>query len=128
MDKFATATSADRETAATLTKEIATLTDQLAAKDIWAKSKEDELKRLLGGRAPTAPIVTAAPGGSYVIKSYNTKNDNYCWSHGYQVGLTHISNNCTKKSPGHKDAAIKDVIMELILGEVSFFEEVGTFR
>jgi hypothetical protein len=35
---------------ANLTKEIVTLTDQLAAKYIWAKSKEAEMKRLLGGR------------------------------------------------------------------------------
>jgi hypothetical protein len=43
---------------------------------IWAKSQEAELKRLLGGRATTAPIVTAAPGAAYVRKSYKTKNDN----------------------------------------------------
>jgi hypothetical protein len=40
MANLATATSDDRETVSTLTKENATLTDQLAAKDIWAKSKE----------------------------------------------------------------------------------------
>jgi hypothetical protein len=34
MANLATATCADRETVATLTKEIATLTDQLKAKDI----------------------------------------------------------------------------------------------
>jgi hypothetical protein len=33
-------TSADRETVATTTKAIATLTDQLATNFIWAKSKE----------------------------------------------------------------------------------------
>jgi hypothetical protein len=47
---LATATSADRETVATLTRSIATLTDQLKAKDTWAKSQEAEVRRLLGGQ------------------------------------------------------------------------------
>jgi hypothetical protein len=38
MANLTTDTSADRETVATLTKAIATLTEQLKAKDIWAKS------------------------------------------------------------------------------------------
>jgi hypothetical protein len=49
MGNLATVTSADREIVATLTKAIATLTEQLKAKYSWAKSEEDELKRLLGG-------------------------------------------------------------------------------
>jgi hypothetical protein len=39
MANLATITSADRETVVTLTKEIATITDQLAAKDIWPNPK-----------------------------------------------------------------------------------------
>jgi hypothetical protein len=39
------------------------------------------------------------------------KNDNYFWSHGYQVGFSHKIANCTKKAPCHKDAATKDNIM-----------------
>jgi hypothetical protein len=111
MANLVTAASADHETVATLIKAIATLTEQLKAKDIWAKSQEAELKRLLGGHATAAPIVPTTPGAAYVRKSYKTKDDNYCWSHGYQVGLDHTSSNCTKKAPGHKDAAIKDNIM-----------------
>jgi hypothetical protein len=44
MANFSTATSADRETVATLTTVIATMTDQLKAKYIWDKSQEAELK------------------------------------------------------------------------------------
>jgi hypothetical protein len=52
------------------------------------------------------------PGATYMSKSYKTKNDNYCWSHEYQVGLAYTSSaNCTKKYTGHKDAATKDNIM-----------------
>jgi hypothetical protein len=45
MANLVTATSADREIVVTLTK---ALTEQLKAKDIWAKSQEAELKCLLG--------------------------------------------------------------------------------
>jgi hypothetical protein len=111
MANLATATSADHETVTTLTKAIATLTDQLKAKDIWAKSQEAELKRLLCAHANATPIVPTVKSNAYVRKSYNTKNDNYCWSHGYQVGLAHKSENCTKKAPYHKDGATKNNIM-----------------
>jgi hypothetical protein len=55
VEKLVTTTSADRETVATLKKAIATLTDQLAAKNIWDKSKESEVKRLLVGRSQIWP-------------------------------------------------------------------------
>jgi hypothetical protein len=78
MANLATATSTDRETVTTLTKAIETLTDQLKAKYIWAKSQEAELKHFMGGQATAAPIVPTTPGATYVRKSYKTKNDNYC--------------------------------------------------
>jgi hypothetical protein len=111
MANLATATSADRETVATLTREITTLTDQLKAKYIWAKSQEAEVRRLLGVQGNTRPTTAAGTTTTYVRKSYNTNNDNYCWSHGYQVGLNHTSANCTNKSPGHKYNATKTNIM-----------------
>jgi hypothetical protein len=111
MANLATATSADRETVATLTRAIATLTDQLTAKDTWAKSQETEVRRLLGVQGNTSPAASTSTPTTYVIKSYRTNNDNYCLSHGYQVGLNHTSANCTKKAPGHKDNAIESNIM-----------------
>jgi hypothetical protein len=111
IDNFSTTTFADPETFVTLNKAIATLTDQLAEKDIWAKSKEAEIKGLLGGCAPNVAIFDAGPDGVYISKSYKTNNDNYCWSHDYQVGMYHTSANYTKKAYGHKDEATKDNIM-----------------
>jgi hypothetical protein len=93
MFNVATTTSADRENVATLTKAIVTLMDRLVSKYVLVTSKELELKRLLGGHAPTVVAITYGPTDAYVIKSYKTKNDNYCWSHDYQVGLAHTSAN-----------------------------------
>jgi hypothetical protein len=111
MANLATATSADRETVATLTKAIETLTEQLKAKDIWAKSQGAELKRLLGVQGNAPPTAADGPTNAYVRKSYKTKNDNYSWSHGYKVGLNYTNANCTQKAPGHKDNATKSNIM-----------------
>jgi hypothetical protein len=107
MANLATATSAERETVANLTRAIETLTDQLKAKDIWAKSQEAEVRRLLVVQGNTRPVTVAGTPATYIRKSYKTNNDNYCWSHGYEVGLNHTSANCTKKAPCHNDNAIK---------------------
>jgi hypothetical protein len=108
---LATSTSADREKVTTLTNAIATLTDQLTAKDTWVKSQKAELKRLFGAQCNATPVVSTGQSNVYVRKSYKTKNDNYCWSHGYQVGLAHTSANCTNKAPFHKDGATNNNIM-----------------
>jgi hypothetical protein len=76
MANLATATSADLEKVATLTKAISTLRDQLKAKDIWVKSQEAEIKRLLGAQGNATPIVSTGQSNSYVRKSYKTKNHN----------------------------------------------------
>jgi hypothetical protein len=111
MANLATANSADRETVSTLTRAIATLTDQLKVKDIWAKSQEAEVIRLWSTHGNARPTAAPGPTNTYVIKYYKTNNANYCWSHGYQVGLNHTSSNCTKKAPGHKDNTTKANIM-----------------
>jgi hypothetical protein len=35
------------------------------------------------------------------------KNDNYCWSHGYQVAKAHTSATCNMKKSGNKYTATK---------------------
>jgi hypothetical protein len=85
MANLVTATSADRETVATLNKAIETLT--------YVKSQEAELKSLLGAQGNVTPIMTTGQSNACVRKSYKTKNDNYCWSHGYQLGLAHTNAN-----------------------------------
>jgi hypothetical protein len=83
MANLATVTSADRETVAIFNRSIATLTDQLKAKDIWDKSQEAEVRRLLGIHGNAPPPVEPGPTNTYVRKSYKTNNENYFWSHGY---------------------------------------------
>jgi hypothetical protein len=56
MANLATATSADRETVETLTKAIATLTDQLKSNDMWVKSQEAELNACLVHKAMPHPL------------------------------------------------------------------------
>jgi hypothetical protein len=73
MANLVTATSADSKTVANLTKAIATLTDQLKAKDIWDKYQEAELKLLLGAQGNVTSIVSTWPSNAYVRKSYKTK-------------------------------------------------------
>jgi hypothetical protein len=105
MANLATANSAERETAATLTKAITTITDQLA---------EIYLGQVKRSRDQT--------------QSYRTNNDSQCWSHGYQVGMAHTSDNCTRKPTGNKDESIKDNNKGCDTWEETLFDEVGTFR
>jgi hypothetical protein len=76
MATLATATSADRETVTTLTRAIATLTDQMKAKYTWAKSQEAEVRRLLGVQGHIRPAAATSAPTTYVRKSYRTSNDN----------------------------------------------------
>jgi hypothetical protein len=128
MASLATAASADRETVATLTRETATLTDKLKAKDIWAKSQEAEGRHLLGVQGNTRPAATSGTPTAYVRKYYKTNNDNYCSSHVYQVGLNHTSANFTKKAQGHTDNAIKTSIMGGDTWAANFSDKMGKFR
>jgi hypothetical protein len=64
MANLSTATSAERETVADLTKTIAALSEQLAAKDVFAKAKYAEIKCLAQLRAPAVVIATAAPAAT----------------------------------------------------------------
>jgi hypothetical protein len=96
---LSTATGADRATVAALTKSLADLT-------ALTKAQAEELCRLLNSIHIT-PMPAPAPHGSATVvlgngrqrcirnidqgngerPMYKTKNNNYFWSHGYQVGL-----------------------------------------
>jgi hypothetical protein len=120
---IATATGEDRATVAALTKSLAELT-------AVTKAQAEELLRLIQSghiaplQTPTQHIsITVVRGNGRQLRSgandqgggvhplYKTKNNNYCWSHGYQVGLQHTSATFTDRKAGHSPAATKYNIM-----------------
>jgi hypothetical protein len=120
---LATATDADRATVAALTKSLAELTDV-------TKAQAEELRRLIqsGHIAPVqAPAqhssTTVIRGNGRQRRSgtndqggggrllYKTKNNNYCSSHGYQVGLQHTSATCTDHKMVHNPSTTKSNTM-----------------
>jgi hypothetical protein len=40
-------------------------------------------------------------------RSFNPSASNYCWTHGYTVGITHTSLTCKLPKPGHKMEATR---------------------
>jgi hypothetical protein len=116
---LATATSAERATVAALTKILAEPTDV-------TKAQAEEIRRLIQ-RDHIYPLQTPAQhsstkaicGNGHQRRSgtndqggegrplYKTKNNYYCWSHGYQVGLQHTSATCTDHKVGDQPAATK---------------------
>jgi hypothetical protein len=40
-------------------------------------------------------------------RSFNPSPSNYCWAHGYKVGITHTSLTCKLPKPGHKQEATR---------------------
>jgi hypothetical protein len=120
---LATVTGADRATVAALTKILVELT-------AVTRAQAEELRRLIqsGHLAPlqtptqhsSATVVrdngrqrrsgtNDQGGGGHPL--YKTKKNNYCWSHGYQVGFQHTSATCTDLKAGHNPAATKSNIM-----------------
>jgi hypothetical protein len=123
LTNLATATGADRATVAALTKSLAELS-------AVTKAQAKELHRIIhSGRIAPVPAqsqhtsTTVVRGNGRQRRSgnneqvsgsrplYKTKNNNYCWSHGYQVGLQHTSATCTERKAGHNPAASKSNIM-----------------
>jgi hypothetical protein len=112
-----TATGSDSATVAALANDLAELT-------YLTQRQAAELQRLAGleALAGISPPTHWVPGKANIVcgngrvhtferQKYKTKNNNYCWSHGYQVGADHKSSTCTKKKEGHNTEATKDNIM-----------------
>jgi hypothetical protein len=96
--QYATETASDRGTVATLITTNPKLVNQLeAAHALIAQLKskiaslKNKIKPAWQGQRPTK----------------TTKNDSYCWSHGYQVAKSHTSATCNVRNNGHQEAATK---------------------
>jgi hypothetical protein len=80
--QLATATASNRGTVATLTTTNAKLANQLEAAHALITQLKNEIATLKNKIKP-------AWQGQRPVKT--TKNDSYCWSHGYQVAKSHTS-------------------------------------
>jgi hypothetical protein len=96
--QLATATASDRGTVATLTTTNAKLANKLEAAHALIAQLKSEIVMLKNKIKP-------AWQGQRPVKT--TNNDSYCWSHGYQVAISHTSATCNMKNSGHQDAATK---------------------
>jgi hypothetical protein len=100
--QLATAMASDRGTVATLTTTDAKLATQLEAAHALIAQLKNEIATLKNKIKP-------AWQGQRPVKT--TNNDNYCWSHGYQVVKSHTSATCNMKKSGYQDAANKNNTM-----------------
>jgi hypothetical protein len=85
---LATATAADRGVVAALTQ----------ANSRLAKQLEENSSELRESKA----VLNQERRDKRAPRSFNPSSSNYCWTHGYKVGKTHISLTCNTLKPGHK--------------------------
>jgi hypothetical protein len=90
---LATATAADRGVVAALTQANACLVKKL-------EDNSNELREL---KAFLKKERTEKCGQH----SFNPSPSNYCWTHGYKVGITHTSLTCKIPRQGHKKEATR---------------------
>jgi hypothetical protein len=91
LENLATETAADRGVVAALTQANYRLAKQLEDNS----SELRELKALLNKERCE----------KWGQRSVNPSASNYCWTHGYKVGSTHMSLTCKLPKPGHKAEA-----------------------
>jgi hypothetical protein len=61
--------------------------------------------RTNGGGASTSAARSTKSRTARVLPA--TNNENYCWSHGYQIHADHTSMTCTRRAEGNQELAIK---------------------
>jgi hypothetical protein len=96
--QLATEAASDCGTVATLTMTNAKLATQLEGAHAQMAQLKNEIATLKNKIKP-------AWQGQQPVKT--TNNDSYCWSHGYQVAISHTSATCNMQKSGHQDAANK---------------------
>jgi hypothetical protein len=91
--QLAVATSSDRDTVNILTATNAKLTLQIEILQAYVQKLKEEIAQL------KLKIKPACQGQQ---PPKTTNNDNYCWSHGYQVHNGHTSASCKNQKERHK--------------------------
>jgi hypothetical protein len=102
---LATATAVGLNVVAQLTEANSRLAKQLEdnatyLKEVKSLLKKERAERASGGNTDCPPR-----------RSFTPSSDNYCWSHGYKVALTHTSQTCMYPKKGHQREATNTNIM-----------------
>jgi hypothetical protein len=92
-------TASDRDTVATLTATNAKLTFKLETSQAYIKKLKEGIVQL---------NLNIKPAWQGQRPAKTTDNDNYCWSHGYQVHNEHTSASCKNQEEGHKKKVTKN--------------------
>jgi hypothetical protein len=114
---MATASVADRGTMSHLVTTNAQLSTHLAEKSAALVAANETIRNLrtvslpTGGGATSATVLTpnnarSSNGGTARVRPA-ANNENYCWSHNYQIHACHTNMTCTRRSEVHQELATK---------------------
>jgi hypothetical protein len=109
---LASATSSDHGTVSTFITTNATLSSHLAEKSAALMAANETICFLRAGSIRSGVTIStpttnrATSGGSGRVRPF-TDNDNYCWSHGFQINVDHTSLTCTRRDEGHQELVTK---------------------
>jgi hypothetical protein len=113
---LASASATDRTTLSHLVSSNAQLSTNLAEKAAALAPANEIIRNLragartIGGSGTTATM-RSAPSATPRARP-ETNNENYCWSHGYQIHEDHTSMAYTRRAKGHQEPATKTNNME----------------
>lgn len=96
LDNLAAAATTEKTTLAQLIENNAALTASVTALTASVTALTTAYTLLSNSTNPSVPAHRPT-----------SNNNGYCWTHGYRVSSGHTSATCTRKAPGHKDAATR---------------------
>ncbi len=103
---LATATASDRQMLADLTTANKDLTAHLAKQDNEIKQLRAKIHTL-----QTKDRTGRNAGRNAVTSARKFNNNNYCWTHGFDISKNHTSKTCLFPAEGHEREAVKCNIM-----------------
>jgi hypothetical protein len=108
---LSTTSATDRTTLLHLVTSNAQFYTNLAEKSSALAVSNETIRSLRSGAGSggsTTASASRATTNATARARPETNNDNYCWSHGYQIHEDHTSMTCTRRAEGNKEAATKD--------------------
>jgi hypothetical protein len=108
---LASASAKDRTTISHLVSSNSQLSTNLAEKATALTAVNEIICSLRAGTRTSGGSTTASASRSMPNATARarpaTNNENYCWSHGYQIREDHTSMTCTRRAEGHQEEAMK---------------------